>query len=67
MIKSRYDVVFFRQTAPAAMLGHVGADSLKKTSSYLNLISNLVRFFFNHRFKLIEMNTHDPNGIHVPI
>ena len=44
MIRLRYDEVFFRQTAPAAMPGHVGADSLKKPHHIVTLSFSEVFF-----------------------
>ena len=41
MIISKYDEVFFRLTAPAAVLGYLGAECLKNTSWYHNIVISL--------------------------
>ena len=44
IIMLQYDEVFFRQTAPEAMPGHVGADGLKKPPQIITLSFSEVLF-----------------------
>ena len=66
---------FFRQTAPAAMLGHVGADSLKKPHHIVTLSFSEVFFqvevqangLWNHFVKSIRLTSASNGFIHYTI